>query len=608
MKKRRGSLLQRMMAVLFAAVLTAGMVSNAVPVSVLAAGDSITQDGYTWNIPDTVNITAGKEKYGVIIGGGVNLFNKTYSFASSNSAVATVRAEGGGYTGFYVTGISEGTATITFTSSYKVTFDGETKSVSGSFDVVVTAADKYTVTANNGTGGGEYEAGATVTITANAPASGKQFDRWVVGRGGVTLADPMSSPTTFTMPEQDVDVSATYKDITEEHTHSYGDWQHDDAQHWKVCACGEETGRGNHDFENWITDREATATEAGTKHRECQTCGYRQTETIPATGGDPGSGTVTPEIKPGVNAPATNISTPAEELKDMFLTDEEKQQVQNGTNIRIVLEVQDAGNTVSSSDKEAVAQALNGFTVGQYLNIDLYKLAEADRTDIHETAKKIRIVIAVPEALRNADSSKTRTFAVVRVHDGRAELLADLDGSADTITIATDRFSTYAIVYQDTANGGGGNNGNDNNNGGGNDNGGSGNNGNGNGNGGSGNNSGNNGSGNNNSGQNNSGINNMKTGSAKDNEPATGDAAPLEIYATLAMIAGFSYVLLYFTDRKRGMTEETKRELVSWLVGWAKQGGRIRKYLALAAVFVLLVYYHSIGKKTCAEWKEIYGE
>lgn len=603
MKKRRGSLLQRMMAVLFAAVLTAGMVSNAVPVSVLAAGDSIKQDGYTWDIPDTVNITVGEEKYGVLVGGGVVLYNKTYSFASSDSAVATVRAEGGGYTGFYVTGISEGTATITFTCSYKVTNAGETKSVSGSFDVVVTAADKYTVTVDNGTGGGEYEANATVTITANAPASGKQFDRWMVGRGGVTLADPMSSPTTFTMPEQDVDVSATYKDITEEHTHSYGDWQHDDAQHWKVCACGEETERGNHDFENWITDREATATEAGTKHRECQTCGYRQTETIPATGTDPGSGTVTPEVKPGANAPATDISTPAEELKDMLLTDDEKQQVQNGTNIRIVLEVQDAGNTVSTSDKEAVAQALNGFTVGQYLNIDLYKLAEAERTDIHETAKKIKIVIAVPEALRNADSSKTRTFAVVRVHDGRAELLADLDGSADTITIETDRFSTYAIVYQDTANGGGGNNGNDNNNGGGNDNGGSGNNGNGNNNGGSGNNSGNN-----NSGQNNSGINNTKTGSAKDNEPATGDAAPLEIYATLAMIAGFSYVLLYFTDRKRGMTEETKRELVSRLVGWAKQGGRIRKYLALAAVFVLLVYYHSIGKKTCVEWKEIYGE
>lgn len=61
-------------------------------------------------------------------------------------------------------------------------------------------------------------------------------------------------------------------------------------------------------------------------------------------------------------------------------------------------------------------------------------------------------------------------------------------------------------------------------------------------------------------------------------------------------------------ERSRGMTEETKKELVSRLVGWAKRGGRIRKWIALAAVFVLLVYYHSIGKKTCAEWKQIYGE
>lgn len=74
------------------------------------------------------------------------------------------------------------------------------------------------------------------------------------------------------------------------------------------------------------------------------------------------------------------------------------------------------------------------------------------------------------------------------------------------------------------------------------------------------------------------------------------------------MIAGFTYLLLYFTDRRRGMTEETKKELVSRLVGWAKRGGRLRKWFALAAVFVLLVYYHSIGKKTCAEWKRIYGE
>ena len=396
------------------------------------------------------------------------------------------------------------------------------------------------------------------------------------------------------------------------HTHNYENWQHNSTQHWKVCSCGTETGRGNHDLGDWITDREATATEAGTKHRDCQTCAYRETGTIPATGNEPGTGTVTPEVKPGANAPKTNISTPAAELEDMLLTEDEKRQVQNGTNIKIVLEVQDAGSIVSAEDKENIQQALNGFTVGQYLNIDLYKLVGAGRTNITETAKKIRIVITVPDSLKNTDSNRTRTFAVIRVHDGRAELLTDLDNSADTITIETDRFSTYAVVYKDSTNDGN----DDGNNSGGNNSGG--------------NNSGSNNSGGNNSGgnngggdnsndtgdnngdngsnQNNANNNGTKPDSPKDDEPKTGDATPLEIYATLAMIAGFAYLLLYFTDPKRGMTEETKKELVFRLAGWAKQGRRVRKYLAFAAIFVLLVYYHSIGKKTCVEWKKIYGE
>ncbi len=342
----------------------------------------------------------------------------------------------------------------------------------------------------------------------------------------------------------------------------------------------------------------------------------------------------------------------------MLLTEEEKQQVQNGTNIRIVLEVQDAGNTVSDWDRAAVSQALNGYAMGQYLNINLYKLVGTDRTDITETEKKIRIVITVPDSLKNTDNGKTRTYAVIRVHDGRAQLLADLDNSADTITIETDRFSTYAIAYNDKSgddnsgndNTGDGNTGDDNtgNDNTGNDNTGDDNTGNDNsgddntgddntgddnsgndnigddntGNDNSGNdntgddNSGNDNNGNGNGGNNNSGNNTRTADSGnnanhngqepapgqeavptRDNEPKTGDAAPLELYATLAMIAGFTYLLLYFADRRRGMSEETKKELVSRIVTWAKQGGRLRKCLALAALLVLLVYYHSIGKQ-----------
>lgn len=38
---------------------------------------------------------------------------------------------------------------------------------------------------------------------------------------------------------------------------------------------------------------------------------------------------------------------------------------------------------------------------------------------------------------------------MIRVHDGVATILKDLDTDANTITIETDRFSTYAIAYQD---------------------------------------------------------------------------------------------------------------------------------------------------------------
>ncbi len=70
----------------------------------------------------------------------------------------------------------------------------------------------YTVTAINGTGGGEYEEGETVTITANAPATGKKFAGWT-SEDGVTFADAAAMETTFTMPAKAVTVTANYKDL-----------------------------------------------------------------------------------------------------------------------------------------------------------------------------------------------------------------------------------------------------------------------------------------------------------------------------------------------------------------------------------------------------------
>lgn len=355
-------------------------------------------------------------------------------------------------------------------------------------------------------------------------------------------------------------------------------------------------------------------------------------------------------IAPG--APGTSVITPAKEELIEFLTplltDEEKRQLEAGADVKLVLSVQDAGSAVSDADKAAVTAALDGSVVGQYLDITLKKAVGTAETQLTETDKKIKLTIDIPGNLKNTDTEKTRTYSVIRVHNGAAAVLNDLDASADTVTIETDRFSTYAIVYKDVANGSGSGDGGNTGTGGGT--GDSGNTGTGGGSGNSatgssgsdhaGNNSGTNsgnggieaggGSDSGSTGSGSSGssgsaengnrsetvIKNSAAGSngadsasgtSGGNEPKTGDNTFVDLYATAAMIVGFIYLFLYFADRARGMTEHEKDVFVAAFIRWAKKGGMFRKLCAFVAIFVLLAYYHSIGKRTDAEWREIYG-
>ena len=70
------------------------------------------------------------------------------------------------------------------------------------------------------------------------------------------------------------------------HTHTFGDtWTSDATNHWKTCKdCDAIKDKAAHIFGDWIIDQEPTATESGSKYRECTVCSYKETVTIPATG------------------------------------------------------------------------------------------------------------------------------------------------------------------------------------------------------------------------------------------------------------------------------------------------------------------------------------
>ncbi|MEG0735257.1 MAG: hypothetical protein RR441_00215 [Longicatena sp.] len=73
-------------------------------------------------------------------------------------------------------------------------------------------SSNYRLTVNSGTGSEKYVTGDLVTISANAPASGKVFKEWLVNPSDVILENAKSATTTFTMPDKNVEVTAIYGD------------------------------------------------------------------------------------------------------------------------------------------------------------------------------------------------------------------------------------------------------------------------------------------------------------------------------------------------------------------------------------------------------------
>ena len=128
----------------------------------------------------------------------------TYSDNSTNVVSATVTdgtALTAGKTSVTIS-YTEGGVTQTTTQAITVNAreysinvtDG--KATKGEGDTISTAAE-----------------GTVITLTANAAPSGKEFDKWVVEKGKINLAEANSATTTFTMPAGAVSVKATYKDV-----------------------------------------------------------------------------------------------------------------------------------------------------------------------------------------------------------------------------------------------------------------------------------------------------------------------------------------------------------------------------------------------------------
>ena len=198
----------------------------------------------------------------------------------------TVTAQAPDGTHFVKWVVKAGGVTLANETSATTTFIMPANDVTIEAECAENPVESYTLTVIKGTASvaagtpitDKIEQNTVVTVTANAPETGKVFDKWVVLEGNVTLTDATKATTTFTMPASAVKIEATYKDAPPSHTHSYGtEWKYDDTNHWHECECGDKADTAAHNFQ-WVIDKAATKEATGIKHEECTVCGAKRSE------------------------------------------------------------------------------------------------------------------------------------------------------------------------------------------------------------------------------------------------------------------------------------------------------------------------------------------
>ncbi|MCB5941188.1 leucine-rich repeat protein [bacterium 210820-DFI.6.52] len=159
----------------------------------------------------------------------------------------------------------------------------------------------------------------------------------------------------------------------------------------------------------------------------------------------------------GPDHPALTLNRPAALLSNM--SQEEAAALQAGEISHYRLSLQRGSAAPDGREQAAIETAAQGYVLTDQHSLTLQKIItrgeDTEVVPVERLAAPISLTFTLPPALQAPDGI-ARTHAVLRTHqapDGSwsAEILEDVDDSAATVTVLTDRFSTYTLVYRDEA-------------------------------------------------------------------------------------------------------------------------------------------------------------
>lgn len=161
-----------------------------------------------------------------------------------------------------------------------------------------------------------------------------------------------------------------------------------------------------------------------------------------------------PETKPEIK-PSTDNDTELDIIIDEELKTEInnnkiiKEYIESGKNVDVSVTVKDM--IPEETEKEKIQNAVKDATIGKYFDISILVKGEDGNTldKITDLSKGVKFTIKIDENLKkDMKEGYEREYKVIRVHNGEVEVL-ETTVNGENIEFYTDKFSTYAISYED---------------------------------------------------------------------------------------------------------------------------------------------------------------
>lgn len=155
-------------------------------------------------------------------------------------------------------------------------------------------------------------------------------------------------------------------------------------------------------------------------------------------------------VKPSTgNVDGAVIDMSADDLIAAVIDDEDKKLIEQGTDIGVYMAMVTIDpEYVSDADKTAIDSVLGNFTVGCYLDVNLFKMYSNGILDkqVTEPSGGVYVSFNVPTYIINNYPEDDYIYSMFCSHNGGGyAVMSTYDADADKMTFCSDKFSVYAL-------------------------------------------------------------------------------------------------------------------------------------------------------------------